>query len=156
MMEKRMMEKIKAQIKDYMQGLLSIMEEEATFEIQGQTPEDIYINITGNIFSIPEERPILTSLERLLQAYLDRETETECKVVIDTNGAIKRKKAALIRFALTAAESARKEHKRIRLNPMSARERRTIHVTLASFPAVKTYSIGKGDQRRVVIEPSQI
>jgi len=149
------MEKIKAQIKDYLQGLLSIMEEEATFEIQGQVPEDVYINITGNIFSIPEERPILTSLERLLQAYLERETKTECKVVIDTNGAIKRKKAALIRFTLTAAESAIKERKRIRLNPMSARERRTIHVTLASFPMVKTYSIGRGDQRRVVIEPTQ-
>ncbi|MEE8194803.1 MAG: R3H domain-containing nucleic acid-binding protein [Candidatus Bipolaricaulota bacterium] len=39
---------------------------------------------------------------------------------------------------------------------MPARERRTIHVTLASFPTVKTYSIGRGDQRRVVIEPTQI
>jgi len=72
------------------------------------------------------------------------------------NGAVKKRRAELIKFALGAAESVRKEHKRIRLNPMPARERRTIHITLTNFPGVKTYSVGDGDERRVVIEPEDV
>jgi len=72
---------------------------------------------------------------------------------MDINGAVKRRRADLIRFALTTAESVRRERKRIRLNPMPAHERRTIHITLANFPGVKTYSVGQGERRRVVIEP---
>ena len=36
---------------------------------------------------------------------------------------------------------------------MPARERRTIHVTLANVPGVRTHSVGDGDERRVMIEP---
>jgi predicted RNA-binding protein Jag len=38
---------------------------------------------------------------------------------------------------------------------MPSRERRTIHITLANFPGIKTYSIGQSDVRRVVIEPNE-
>ena len=41
------------------------------------------------------------------------------------------------------------------MNPMPAHERRTIHVTLANFAGVKTFSMGEGDGRRVVIEPDE-
>ena len=63
------------------------------------------------------------------------------------------RRAELIRFALAKAEEVQRERKRVRLNPMPSHERRTIHVALASFPGVKTFSIGEGDGRRIVIEP---
>ena len=147
------MENVKAEIAEYLQELLAIMEEEATFEVEGDSYEDLYVNLTGSLFSLPEERPILTALEHLLRAYLRRKTGRECEVILDVNGAMQRRRAELMRFALNAAESALHEHKRIRLNPMPAHERRTIHLTLANFPGIKTYSIGDGEERRVVIEP---
>jgi len=147
------MESVKAEIRQYLQELLSIMEEEATFEVEGDSYEDLYVNLTGSLFSLPEERPILTALEHLLRAYLRRKTGRDCEVILDVNGAMKRRRAELMRFALNAAESALREHKRIRLNAMPAHERRTIHLTLANFPGIKTYSIGDGEERRVVIEP---
>lgn len=152
-MAKREMETVKREIEAYLRNLLSILEEEATFEIEGDSCEDLYINLTGSLFSLPEERPILTALQHLLRIYLRRKTSKDCELILDVNGAVKRRRADLIRFALTAAESVRREHKRIRLNPMPAHERRTIHITLANFPGVKTYSIGEGEGRRVVIEP---
>ena len=147
------MEQVKQEIRAYLDGLLSILEEEASFDIEGESSEDLYVNLTGSLFSLPEERPILTALEHLLRVYLRRRTGRECEVVVDVNGGIRRRRADLIRFALGAAESARRDHKRIRLNPMPSQERRTIHVALANFPGIKTYSVDDGDRRRVVIEP---
>lgn len=151
-MEKR----ITAEIERYLQELLAVLEEEVNFEIEGGPGEgEIYINLTGNLFSLPEERPILTALEHLLRVSLHQKTGEECGIVIDVNGAIQRRRAELIRFALSTAESVRREHKQVRLNPMPSRERRTIHVTLANFPGVKSYSIGQSDSRLVVIEPDE-
>jgi len=68
----RVMENVKAEIRDFLQELLAIMEEEATFEIEGDSYEDLYVNLTGSLFSLPEESPILTALEHLLRVYLRR------------------------------------------------------------------------------------
>lgn len=152
-MEKR----IEAEIERCLQELLSILEEEeVSSEIEGDPAEgEIYINLTGNLFSLPEERPILTALEHLLRVSLHQKTGEDCGIVVDVNGAIKRRRAELIRFALSAAESVRREHKLIRLSPMPARERRTIHITLANFPGIKSHSVGQSDSRCVVIEPDE-
>jgi spoIIIJ-associated protein len=147
------MENVKQEISLYLRDLLTLLEEEATFEVEGDAPEEIYVNLTGSLFSLPEERPILSALEHLVRVYLRRKTGKEYEVILDVNGALKRRRAELIRFALSTAESVLRERKRVRLNPMPAHERRTIHVTLANFPGVKTYSVGEGEERRVVIEP---
>ncbi|MCD6142591.1 hypothetical protein DRJ23_02065 [Candidatus Acetothermia bacterium] len=149
------METIKAEIRAYLSELLAIMEEEASFEIEGDSCEELYVNLTGSLFTLPEERPILSALQHLLRTHLRRVTGKDCEIILDINGAVKRRRAELIRFALSAAESVRREHKRIRLNPMPRIDRRTIHITLANFPGVRTYSVGKGDERRVVIEPDE-
>lgn len=146
---------IQAEIKGYLTDLLAILEEEASFEIEGDPDDEIYVDLTGNLFSLPDERPILAALEHLLRVTIHRKMEKDCAIVIDVNGAVKRRRAELIRFALSTAESVRQEHKRVRLNPMPSRERRTIHITLANFPGIKTYSIGQSDVRRVVIEPDE-
>ena len=147
-------EKISKEVEAFLRGVLEILEEdEITFAVEGDPMEELYVNLTGNLFSLPEERPILNALEHLVQIAVHRKTGVVCAVVLDVNGAVKKRRAELIKFALGAAESVRREHKRIRLNPMPSRERRTIHITLANLPGVKTYSVGEGDERRVVIEP---
>jgi spoIIIJ-associated protein len=147
-------ENVSKEIESLLGDLLEILEEEeVTFAIEGDPMEELYVNLTGNLFSLPEERPTLNALEHLVQIAVHRKTGVDCAVILDVNGALKKRRAELIKFALGAAESVRREHKRIRLNPMPPRERRTIHITLTNFPGVKTYSIGEGDERRVVIEP---
>jgi len=150
------METVKREIELYLQEILAILEEEATFEIEGDPSEELYVNLTGNLFSLPEERPILTALQHLLHLYLRRKTGEDYEIILDLNGAIKRRRGDLVRFALSAAEAALRDHKRIRLNPMPPHERRTIHLALATFPGVKTYSTGQGEGRRVVIEPDRL
>ncbi|RLE39244.1 hypothetical protein DRJ12_00630, partial [Candidatus Acetothermia bacterium] len=61
------METIKAEIRAYLSELLAIMEEEASFEIEGDSCEELYVNLTGSLFTLPEERPILSALQHLLR-----------------------------------------------------------------------------------------
>jgi len=146
------MESLKAEVEAYLEPLLEILEEDLTFEID-EDEDGLYVNLVGTAFSMPEERPILTALEHLVRAALRRKTGKDVELILDANGSVKRRRGELIRFALSTAESVVRDHKRVRMNVMPAHERRTIHVTLANFPGVKTYSVGERDSRRVVIEP---
>jgi len=142
------------EVEAYLRELLTVLEEDATFEVEpSSSPEGLYVNLKGSLFSLPEERPVLAALELLLRGALRRKTGQDVEIVLDVNGAVKRRRAELIRFALTKGEEVRRERKRIRLNPMPAHERRTIHVALANAPGVRTRSVGDGDERRVIIEP---
>jgi len=145
---------LQQEVEAYLRDLLGLLEEDATFEVEPATPEGgMYVNLEGSLFSLPEDRSVLGALELLLRGALRRKTGQEVEVVFDVDGAVKRRRAELIRFALTKAEDVRRERKRLRLNAMPAHERRTIHVTLANVPGVKTHSVGEGDERRVIIEP---
>jgi len=146
---------LQREIEEYLRKLLAILEEDVTFEIEPTVAPDesLYVNLEGNMFSLPEERPVLTALELLLRGALRRKMGRDVEIVLDANGAVKRRRAELIRFALMKAEEVRRERKRVRLNPMPAHERRTVHVTLANVPGVKTFSVGDRDERRVMIAP---
>lgn len=56
--------------------------------------------------------------------------------------------------AKVAAERVQESRQPFRLNPMSSRERRVVHLVLKEIPGVRTASEGMGDDRRVVIFPA--
>jgi len=141
------------EVEALLRELLSILEEDVTLVVEDDTQEGIYVNLEGSLFALPEEQSALAALEHLVRGAIRRKTGKELDIVIDVNGAVKKRRAELIRSALTKAEEVRRERKRVILNAMPAHERRTIHVALANFPGVRTFSTGDGDGRRVMIEP---
>jgi spoIIIJ-associated protein len=147
------MENPHSEVEALLRELLDILEEDVTFVVEDDAQDGIYVNLEGNLFAVPEERSALTALEHVFRGAIRRKTGKEVEIIIDVNGAVKKRRAELIRFALSKAEEVRRDRKRIRLNAMPSHERRTIHVTLANFPGVRTYSTGDGDARRVMIEP---
>ena len=147
------METQQKEVEALLRELLSILEEDVAFVVESDAQDGIYVNLEGSLFALPEERTVLAALEHLVRGAVRRKTGKELEIIIDVNGAVKKRRAELIRFALGKAEEVRRERKRVRLNAMPAHERRSIHVTLANFPGVKTYSTGEGDARRVMIEP---
>ena len=56
--------------------------------------------------------------------------------------------------ARVAAERVQNSRQPFRLNPMSSRERRIVHLALKSMSGVRTESVGMGEQRQVVIHPA--
>jgi spoIIIJ-associated protein len=57
--------------------------------------------------------------------------------------------------ARVAAQRVRELHQPFRMNPMSARDRRLVHLALTNEKGVRTSSEGEGDRRQVVIYPTE-
>ncbi len=155
-MQPTKIETLQSEITAYLDEFVAILAEEGIeidVEIEADADGEFYVNLSGGAFSVEEDRSVLNALEHLLRVSIRRRTGRECDIVLDLNGVIRRREADLMRFVLSAAESVCREHKRVRLNPMPAHDRKMIHITLANFPGVRTRSEGEGDERRVVIEP---
>lgn len=95
----------------------------------------------------------LSALEYLTSAVINKdESAPHVRVSIDVGGYKERRDERLRGVALKAAARARKTGFAVELEPMSAAERRVIHMTLADDPAVESESSGEGRNRRVVVK----
>jgi spoIIIJ-associated protein len=56
--------------------------------------------------------------------------------------------------AQIAAQRVRELHQPFRMNPMPARERRIVHLSVKDEPGIRTGSEGEGEHRQVVIYPA--
>lgn len=74
-------------------------------------------------------------------------------VLVDINGEVVAHREELAQRARELARQALAEHRRIELAPMPADDRRVVHMALADVAGVRTYSVGREHNRRVVIEP---
>ena len=76
-------------------------------------------------------------------------------IIVDDGGYRGRRKEALLELAQKLLEEARSTGKTLAVNPMSAHDRRVIHVALKEEPGVITRSEGEGIYRRVLIVPQR-
>ncbi len=75
------------------------------------------------------------------------------RVTVDAAGYRERRRDLLTEEAEIAAERATRNGESIRLEPMSASERRMVHEVLKDRSDVETYSEGDDPERRVVVAP---
>jgi spoIIIJ-associated protein len=75
-------------------------------------------------------------------------------VVIDAAGYRERRRVALEALALRSAEEAVASHSPVALEPMTAVERKIVHLRLKEFDGVETSSDGTEPNRAVVITPT--
>lgn len=75
------------------------------------------------------------------------------RITVDVEGYVDRRRAALEEAAQRAARQAVRNGEPVQLRPMSAQERRIIHLTLQNHPEVTTHSVGEGYLRSVVVTP---
>lgn len=75
-------------------------------------------------------------------------------VLVDANGYRATRADLLTRLALRAAEEAVEHGEEIELEPMSALDRRTVHMALADREGIETRSEGDEPRRRIVVVPA--
>jgi len=75
-------------------------------------------------------------------------------IVVDAAGYRERRRAALESLAVRSAEEAIATHSAIELEPMTAVERKAVHLRLKEFDGVETGSEGTEPNRFVVISPT--
>ncbi|MDE0424681.1 MAG: protein jag [Candidatus Poribacteria bacterium] len=93
----------------------------------------------------------LDAIERLLNCIVNKASLVKRRVFVDTEGYRERREERLVEMAHQMAEQVKYTNREVVLAPMSARDRRIIHVALREDDIVSTYSQGEGDMRRVVI-----
>lgn len=96
----------------------------------------------------------LDSIQFLANLYVNRHKKNYIKVSIDTENYRKKREETLANLARSLARTVVKTKKATTLEPMSANQRRIIHLTLQNNPRVKTYSVGEEPRRRVVVAPA--
>lgn len=94
----------------------------------------------------------LRALEEWVNMAISREHYPK-RVELDAGGYKEKRKRKLREVALKIARKVEEEGKAFTLEPMSAWERRIIHLTLKDHPKVYTVSVGGEPYRRVVIAP---
>lgn len=76
-------------------------------------------------------------------------------LVLDLNNFLEKRNSRISELARLVAERVQATQKFFVLRPMSAYERRLVHLELAGWADVKTESIGEEPKRRVVIRPAR-
>jgi spoIIIJ-associated protein len=96
----------------------------------------------------------LQAFQFITQLLVNRRIGHWTRVLLDIEGYRSRRERYLKDTALRAAEKAMRYRESIELDPMIPSERRIVHLTLASHESVTTHSVGEGDGRRVIVEPT--
>jgi spoIIIJ-associated protein len=118
-------------------------EDEITGEFEG---EDL-----GSI--IGHHGQTIDAIQHLAYRVAFRGTSARKRLVIDASGYRERRAVALRAAADQAAEAALHDRRAIRLDPMSALERKVVHEHLKTRHDVETYSEGEEPSRRLVVAP---
>ena len=147
-------EDLEHEAEDLLESLLERMGIMADFDLVSEDP--LSYNIVGDDdFGrlIGRQGETLRAFGYLVNLMLGRRLGRPCRVIVDVNGYRQRREDQLAELATTLADEVRSTQEPITLDAMPPNERRLVHVALADDEDVRTYSIGEGDERRVVISP---
>jgi spoIIIJ-associated protein len=97
----------------------------------------------------------LEALEHLLRRMVGKQLKRSVRLEVDIGGYKARRVTALKNKAASLASRVKSSGKEMQVEPLSAAERRIIHLELVGDPQVKTYTIGDGDLKSVVIAPQR-
>jgi spoIIIJ-associated protein len=121
-----------------------------------QSDVDVTADLDGRDKEILLERnaEVLKALEHLALRALRLEPVYHERIHLDCGGYRALRFEELRMTARVAAERVQATRQSFRLNPMSSRERRIVHLALKDVSGVRTESVGVGEERQVVIHPA--
>jgi spoIIIJ-associated protein len=146
-----------ATAREILEQLVSLMGYEARVEIvQGPTSRisvygasDAEQEALGALIGRKGER--LSALQHLVNLMLSRRMGSWTRVLVDVEDYRGRRERQVVEVATRAAEHVLESGQMLQLEPMSALERRWVHLALRDVDGVATQSIGEEPTRRVVI-----
>jgi spoIIIJ-associated protein len=114
-----------------------------------------YLNIisNGSGLLIGKRGKTLSALQFLVSKIVSRQAGENVSVIVDTEHYRSKRELSLNELARQLSEKVKKSHRSLTTGPMSAQDRRVIHLALKDDHEVRTKSKGEGNLRRVVIYP---
>lgn len=145
--------------REMLEGILERMEIPASIdmsEVDERTVLDVKCENEDDVQRIIGRRgQVIDALQHLVSKALGRNRDEDFKpVVVDAADYRARHIERLEGLADRKAAECLESGRAVDLNPMSAHDRRIIHMALAERDGVRTESEGEGDDRHVVILPT--
>lgn len=117
----------------------------------------IRVDVRGRDLSvlIGRHAETLNAFQYVASLIVGKQTGQFVQLVVDVEGFRARREKQLRQMAQRMADQALKMGRRVSLEPMSAAERRIVHLELQGHPAVMTESTGEEPRRKVTIVPKE-
>ena len=147
-------------IKETVLDLLQKMGFEAAVEVtveKGIENEDTYLCMArvehNQNLLIGQYGVNLAAIQHLVRVMLRKKIQERLTVIVDINAYFSEKRTLLEQEAAKAAAEALSSGAPVTLRPMLPYERKMIHSFLAHNTDILTESIGKSDERQVIVRP---
>jgi len=143
-------------LREFVQTVVDLMGIEASVDA-GETPDRVNANISGDDLGllIGRHGATIDALQHIAAIVVNGDRRERRQVVVDAEGYRERREVALKSLAERTAQTVARESASVTLQPMTAAERKVIHLHLKEHPRVETVSEGNEPFRAVVISPSR-
>lgn len=140
---------------NFVRGVAERLGLEVGIETREAEDDIVHINMTGDNVGllIGRHGQTLDAIQYLCNVVANRRSDVRVRVVCDAEGYRVRREATLTSLAERMAERVALQGRKAVLEPMSALERRVVHLALQDNEKVTTYSEGEEPYRRVIIAP---
>ena len=125
---------------------------------QEETQEGLLVNIrpidtdlTSLLIGYKGEN--LQAIQHMLRMLMRKQIKEPLKLIIDINGYRAKHIEIIKSMVLGLAERVKKSQRVELLRPMTAYERRAVHMVIQGISGVSTQSVGEEPNRRVIIRP---
>ena len=138
----------------FLEKLLSLMEAEV--RVSASVSENAYnIDVSGEDVGrlIGKGGDALNALQTIVQAVGLKFRDDRRRVFVNIENYREKREQTLQDLAKKKAEQAKEKGRSIKLEPMSPRDRAIMHTIIQEIEGVKSYSVGEGKDRRLVIAP---
>ncbi|HET7143433.1 MAG TPA: RNA-binding cell elongation regulator Jag/EloR [Anaerolineales bacterium] len=117
----------------------------------------IQVDVRGDNLSslIGRQAETLNSFQYVASLMVGKATQQWVQLVVDVEGYRSRRDKQVRQIALRMVDQVIKTGRKATLEPMTASERRAIHIELRGHPAVTTESTGEEPHRKIVILPKE-
>ncbi len=140
---------------DYLEEFLDIADLDGDIDMDVEAGRAVVAVVGGDLsVLVGEDGEVLGALQELTRLAVTRETGNRSRLMLDVAGYRANRKAQLTELGAVAARKARDTRGPIRLEPMSAFERKVVHDAAAAAGLVSE-SEGVDPHRYVVIFPPE-
>jgi spoIIIJ-associated protein len=141
-------------LRDFVQRVVDLMGVEASVEAY-DTPDAVHAEISGDDLGILIGRhgTTIDALQYVAAIAVNGDRRHRRQVVVDAEGYRTRREVSLKALADRMAQKVARESGSVQLKPMTAAERKVIHLHLKDDPRVETASEGQEPFRAVVVSP---
>ena len=140
---------------DYIEGLLDILDSDGDIDELVQNGRPMVEVVGGRLNNLVGTRgATLEALQELSRLAVYRQTGEPSRLLLDVGGFRAARRKELVAVAKNAAEKVKQYGESVRLEPMSAFERKCVHDVINAMSGVESESEGVEPSRRIVVRPS--